>query len=430
MFKRKVLKFIAILTAVSCLSGCGSNITTGGDVPKQTKSTAPGMTGSGKEEGGSYDIAINTESLLSTNIGLVDSVSQAYHGENVMISGMSVNYALAMLANGAGPEALVAIEDFLGMDIASANEYYSAFLNRGKTDTRNKLIISNSFWTDETLDYDVWKSYTQLLEDTYHAEIREIPINAKGIKEVNKWADKATDGLVKNALSPNDLTEDTVSIIINAILLDGKWESPYRENQIRDAEFTLADGEQTTVKGMYSNEYFYYENEYATGFRKDYDEKEYYMIAVLPKEVGDFKMADLDIEGLIKSGKSTGELNAELSTMLPQTDFEVKYNLSEILKSTGLERIFDKNYNNFPGIYDNDKPEFRSYASAIIQNDRLIIDGEGTKAAAVTSIVVDNCDEAFVERNYLQVYLDRPFAILLMDGATDEPLFIAKIVHP
>ena len=92
--------------------------------------------------------------------------------------------------------------------------------------------------------------------------------------------------------------------------------------------------------------------------------------------------------------------------------------------------MFDANSNNFPGIFDTEDSNFRSYVSKIIQNDRLIIDEDGTKAAAVTSIMVDGCMAAFEEKQKLQVYLNRPFALLLMDGATDEPLFVAKIMNP
>ena len=346
-----------------------------------------------------------------------------------MISGISVNYALAMLANGASPEALTALEDFLGTDLEAANSYYSAFLNRAETDTQNKLIISNSFWVDDSLPYGIRDSYTNILKSTYQADISYIPMNESGINQVNAWAEQATDGMIKKALSPNDLTSDTSSILVNAILLDGKWKQSFTTDRTREVEFTLADGSTKTVQGMHSSESFYYENEYATGFRKDYEGNEFYMIAVLPKEEGDFTLSGLDLEGFIESGKSTSELNADLSIMLPKTDFEAKYNLTNILKAAGLEQIFDKTSNNFSGIYDNDAADFTSYASSVIQNDRLIIDEEGTKAAAVTSVMMATTT-SIRDTQHLMVYLNRPFAILLMDGTTDEPLFVAKIMNP
>ncbi|MBQ2803260.1 MAG: hypothetical protein IJF07_05100 [Lachnospiraceae bacterium] len=419
MLKKKFIQTLALLTSIACLTGCTQGTAQSTSSPD---STVP-ITVKG-------DIELDTSNLLATNIDLVDTISLSHPDSNVMISGMSLNYALAMLANGASLDALTAIEDYLGMDLETANSFYSEFLTRKGSPSQNKLVISNSFWTDDSLPYDIHKNYINILENTYQAEVAQIPMNDKGVKEVNNWVDKATDGLIQKALSPSDLTPETVSILINAILFDGKWETPFYVEDTREEEFTLVDGTKTVVEGMHSEEYFYYENEFATGFRKDYDEKEYYMIAILPKEEGDFSLAELAIEDLIASGKSTAQLNAELHIMLPKTDFETKYNLSNMLKQTSLEQLFDQGANNLPLIYDNDAPGFCSYASSIIQNDRLIIDESGTKAAAVTSVIVDNCIESIEQKDYLQVYLNRPFAILLMDGATDEPLFVAKIMNP
>lgn len=456
MFKKNVLKTIVMIAAVACLTGCALKQSNKMELPvntedksgteteeltEETEETAEEFTKEITEDATEeitkdsveedYSaIEIDKTKLLENNIALVDKVSEASPEDNVMISAMSVHYALTMLANGADEEVLAKIEEFLGSDLETANEFYSAFLNKENTDTKNKLVISNSFWTDETLSYDVRDSYIQLLENVYHAEVAEIPMDAKGIEQVNKWVDGATDGLISEALSPGDLTKETASILINAILLDGKWDTPFEVERTEEVEFTRADGTVTKVDGMYGMENFYYENEYATGFRKDYEQGEFYMIAILPKAEGDFVLEDLDIEGFIESGKSIFELNAKLEVMLPKIDFEAKYNLTDIIKGFGLERMFDKSYNNFPGIYDIDDPEFRSFASSVIQNDRLIIDEGGTKATAVTTIIVGNQLTSVRENLFLRVYLNRPFAVLLMDGKTDTPLFVAKIVNP
>lgn len=444
--KKKSLRMTAALLAViTGLVGCGTAPSGTGENVGDTGNTRTAESGGTPTEekpvSGEYPICydpapisgaieINTASLMSSTTDLVDNVSALYPGENVMLSGLSLNFALAMLSNGADKEALTALENYLGMDVETANAYYAEFMKREKSDTKNKLMISNAFWTNEQEPFKIRKEYTKTLKDTYLAKVEAIPMNEKGIKKVNKWADKATDGLIKKALSPNDLTADTQCIIMNALLFDGKWQSPFEADRTKDVEFTLADGTVKTVKGMHNEEYFYYENEYATGFRKEYQKGEYYMIAILPKTEGDFNLADLDVEGFIASGKSTSELNADLNIMLPKTDFEMKYDLTDLLKNAGLAQIFDANSNNFPGIFDTEDSNFRSYVSKIIQNDRLIIDEDGTKAAAVTSIMVDGCMAAFEEKQKLQVYLNRPFALLLMDGATDEPLFVAKIMNP
>lgn len=424
--KTKLMKTCLFLSFSLLLCSCGSkNVSltqqTSTEVSTEISTELPTVQNT--------DIKSDTSSLLQANISVVDNVSHENPGQNVMISGMSLNYALAMLSNGASPAATQALEHFLGMSVEEANELYGSYLNRKALSPENKLIISNSFWIKNDLGYEVRESFTSTLKNIYKADISKIPMNAEGIEQINQWADSATEGMIKKALSPNDINKDTVSILVNAILMDGKWATPFAAEDTHDVTFALTDGTTTTVSGMHSEEYIYYENEYATAFRKDYKNQEFYMVGILPKAEGEFDLSDLDIKGLLDSKKSTSELNAELHIMLPKVDFETKYELSNVLKSMGLEQIFDETSNNFSGVYDNNDPGFTSWASKIIQNDRLIIDETGTKAAAVTSIIMKANGCLPVEKQQLYVYLNRPFVVLIMDGTTDEPLFIAKIVH-
>lgn len=424
--KNKILPLILPLFLAMPLCGCGK---TAANIPAEP--TEPVSVNLETSPVHIEDVKIDLSGMLNKNISLVDILSCQKPSENVMISGLSLDYALAMLANGASPSAAASLEQFLGQSAAAANDTFGKFLNRAGTNSQNKLVISNSFWVKKGLPYGIKKDFSAVLENIYKAEISEIPMNESGINKINNWADRATDGMIKKALSPSDITEDTVSILVNAILLDGKWAVPFKAENTYDVDFTHTDSSTSSVSGMHSEEFFYYENEYATAFRKDYQNQEFYMVGILPKETGAFNLGDLDIGGLLESGKSTDELNADLHIMLPKVDFEMKYDLTDILKSMGLSQIFDVNTNNFSEIYDNTNPDFTSYASKIIQNDRLIIDETGTKAAAVTSIIMNEC-AAYVpeEKQQLYVYLNRPFVVLLMDGETDEPLFIAKIVNP
>lgn len=424
--KNKLMKTCLFLSFSLLLCGCGSkNVSptrqASTEVATEISTELPTVQNT--------DVKSDISGLLQTNISVVDNVSHENPGQNVMISGMSLNYALAMLSNGASPAATQELEHFLGMSVEEANELYGGYLNRKALSPENKLIISNSFWIKNDLEYEVRESFTSILKSIYKADVAKIPMDAEGIKQINEWAAFATDGMIKKALSPNDITRDTVSILINSILMDGKWATPFAAEDTHDVTFTLTDGTTTTVSGMHGEEYIYYENEHATAFRKDYKNREFYMVGILPKAEGEFDLSDLDIKGLLDSKKSTVEMNAELHIMLPRVDFETKYELSNVLRSMGLGQIFDVTSNNFSGVYDNDDPLFTSWASKIIQNDRLIIDETGTKAAAVTSIIMDTCTSLPVEKQQLYVYLNRPFVVLIMDGATDEPLFIAKIVH-
>lgn len=416
--KKRLKNLMVLGICAFCLTACKNS-----DMPIPDSTTAPVAVICGPSDEETFE----TPSLLATNIKIIDEIAKTANNQNIMFSGLSLNYALAMLHNGCSQPAATQLEKFLGSN-GIVNDYYKDYMNNHNKNTKNKLLISNSFWVNNNLKATLKPDFTSTLKKYYDADTIKIPMNKKGLDKVNNWISKATDGLVKHALSENDLTSDTVSILINAILMDSKWEKAFEKESTRECDFTMTDGTVKKIEGMHSEEYYYYENEFATAFRKNYDQSEFYFVGILPKNEGDFTLESLDIEGLLATKKSTSELNAILHIMLPKVDFEVKYELNNILTAMGVTQIFDENSHNFSGIYESNDPNFTSYVSKIIQNDRLIIDEDGTKAAAVTSIMVDNATCAIVEKEYLSIILDRPFVALIMDGETDEPLFVAKIM--
>ena len=71
-----------------------------------------------------------------------------------------------------------------------------------------------------------------------------------------------------------------------------------------------------------------------------------------------------------------------------------------------------------------------SYIDEVLHNVKLKVDEEGTKAAAVTSIISKNTCTAITEpKRIIEVNLDIPFVAIIIDTETDIPLFIAKITN-
>ena len=73
-------------------------------------------------------------------------------------------------------------------------------------------------------------------------------------------------------------------------------------------------------------------------------------------------------------------------------------------------------------------PDFSNMSSADLKADSILhkahieVDRKGTKAAAVTSmVVVPGC--APMEREYEEVCLDRPFVYAIMNNKTGLPVF-------
>ena len=94
-----------------------------------------------------------------------------------------------------------------------------------------------------------------------------------------------------------------------------------------------------------------------------------------------------------------------------------------------LSTAFDRERADFTGIgyTDNDLP---LYISLVRQKAVFIVDEEGTEAAAVTEVSMNEC--AAVQDPVLpqEVHFDHPFLYMILDKETDMPLFLGIMDDP
>ena len=90
-----------------------------------------------------------------------------------------------------------------------------------------------------------------------------------------------------------------------------------------------------------------------------------------------------------------------------------------------------EDYGTFAKEYLDANEEYRKRFEGYGQNGyqvRLELDENGTKAAAVTAIMMETCEAVMEPKQVKTVYLDRPFAFLIYDEANQQILFVGKVV--
>ena len=106
---------------------------------------------------------------------------------------------------------------------------------------------------------------------------------------------------------------------------------------------------------------------------------------------------------------------------MPAIDFTTSTLLEDILSKMGLADIFSDSAD-FSGL-----SETPAKVGSIIQKTNLQLDENGTKAAAVTALVMEKCALMPEEPEIIkEVTLDRPFAFLIYDEEHQEALFMGK----
>lgn len=362
---------------------------------------------------------INKTTALQNSVKMTDMLSAEASGKNIMFSPTSLNFALGMIAEGAKGETKEILDDYLGTNdfAAYAKEYLDKIKAYNTEDEsygyQSKVKIADAVWVDNGLT--LQEKFKNTVSDSFGAEVEAVDFSAaeKTCDVINSWCNKNTEGLIPKIITPDLINDNTGLCLTNSLYFESGWSGePWN---VSDTEESFGEKEKT--KYMTCTGDRYYENDKATAFGRDYANGLSF-IGILPNDEGDFNLEDLDIGGLLKSNPEYDEVDCKM----PKLNFETSTVLNDMLSSLGLGNLFSSNAD-FSGIADQNVN-----VDTILQKTKLELDENGTKAAAVTAVIME-CMSAAVENEPIikTVELTRPFAFLIYDRSNDEILFIGKV---
>ncbi len=342
----------------------------------------------------------------------------AKENENTLLSPLSVLSALAMTANGADGNTKKQLETAFGMTVEEINEYLLLYrrtlLNDKSTPT---LSPANAIWFQNDERLTVQPSFLQANADYFGATMYKAPFNKRTVGDINRWVRDNTNQMILELI--DELPQDTVMCLLNALAFDAEWEKPYEERQVREGSFTAADGTVCQADMMYSGEREFLNDGKATGFVKYYRDRKYAFAALLPNEtvsITDY-VASLTGDGLYNTLSSAKTM--QVHTAMPKFDTEYQTELSDVLREMGVTDAFDENTADFSKL--GSFAGGNLYIGRVVHKTRMSVNELGTKAGAATAVLMD-AGSAIVE--YREVILDRPFVYVLFDCETKLPIFL------
>ena len=216
----------------------------------------------------------------------------------------------------------------------------------------------------------------------------------------------------------DDLPPQTQLILLNALLFEADWQTPYAEDQVRDASFTALDGTTQSVSMMYGSDGFYLEDDGAVGFLKYYKDRNFAFVAILPDEPVTQYARSLDAErfsALLRSAQRPDLL----TTGLPKFFMDWRDSLVQPLQALGVRDAFTSAAD-FGGV----TRTAPLHISEVRQICRIEVAEQGTRAAAITVVAEPGSPAAETSRT---VILDRPFVYAIIDCQTNLPLFLGTV---
>lgn len=336
-------------------------------------------------------------------------------GKSSTVSPLSVIYALAMTFTGAEGETLSQfLRAFDGKGDIDADKigaclaYIASGLYRDKTAYTD---IANSIWVKDAPDVKLNDGFAEKNRRYYQSDIYAAPFDDSTLEAINGWVSANTDGMIKDILE--ELSEDAVACLVNAVLFDAKWVESYGKTGKR--EFTKADGSTVTVEMMYSDEDTFIRTKTASGFKKYYSGYGYAFIAVLPDGTLEDYLETFDGDEL--AAILSSERSAQVSTGMPAFETEQSSDLIPVLQKMGITDAFT-GAADFSGMFEG----LDVFISQVVHKARVEVTAEGTKAAAATA--VEMTKGAYMPGEKETVILDRPFLYMIIDTDTNTPMFI------
>lgn len=346
--------------------------------------------------------------------------------ENVVISPLSAYLALAMTANGARGDTLAEFEKTLGGDlnIEEINLFSRALINRLTQEAGStKLSIADSIWVDKdsfTADND----FLQKVVDYFGAQVFASDLQAKGtVKDVNRWIDDNTNGLIKEMLS--DISPDTVMLLINTLYMKAKWDKEFDAFNSYTGTFTKADGSTVNTEYMSkSASQKYIKTDGVEGVILPYDDGRLGFVALRSadgKTASDAFSSVSNIKALIDSAYDT-----DVRLRLPKFKAEYNLTMNDILKSAGINLAFDDKKADLSGLGSASIGSL--YISDVIQKVAIDVNEIGTEAAAAT--VIDIRTTSGIVENGVLLDFNSPFIYMIVDLESGVPLFMGILNDP
>lgn len=339
----------------------------------------------------------------------------------LMVSPLSMIYALGMVNNGAGGNTSRQICEVTGFTggTDSINAFCHKIINEfARIDSTTTMSIANAAIINKRLN--IKGSFIDALKNNYDAMAEICNFNKKSAaNKVNAWCAEKTDGMIDNMT--DDIRPDDAAIIANAIYFKGLWKNKFYKDDTKKDKFKAADGTVKEVDMMQKTRWEKYsENETFSAVSMRYGNGHYSMQIILPKEgksISDVietinKKEWKNIVDNMESGK--------INMMMPRFSIEYAQELKGMFTDMGADDMFNRKKADMSKLC-----ESNAWISSIIHKAKIEVDEEGTKAAAATGAVTIGAFD-IEKAQTIKFKADRPFLFVITERNTGMICFIGQ----
>ncbi|KAK1407529.1 hypothetical protein QVD17_39145 [Tagetes erecta] len=371
-------------------------------------------------------------------------LSNKFPNSNVVFSPLSIHVVLSILAAGCkGPTQDQLLRFLKANTAADLNSLYSwlvpLIFADGNPNGGPRLSAANGVWVDKTLS--LKPSFKQVLDNAYKAACKQVDFrnNADAVaNEVNLWAEKHTNGVIKHVLSANAINNSLTRLIFaNAVYFKGAWSQKFYKEETKKFDFHLVNGSKVRVPFMTSMEKQFVDQ--YDGFKvlglpyfQGQDKRQFTAYIFLPH-------AKDGLRSLVKRISSTPDfIDCHIPCqkidirkfLIPKFKISIGFEASDVLMKLGLILPFTS-AGDTTEMFDLRAGHEPIKVLSIHHKSFVEVNEEGTEAAAVSVVSMGHMSSRrIVKNNYVDFVADHPFLFVIREDVTGVVLFMGQVTDP
>ncbi|XP_058781216.1 serpin-ZX-like [Vicia villosa] len=378
------------------------------------------------------------ESITKVSMTMANHLfsKQEYKETNIVFSPLSIHAVLSMIAAGSKGSTKHQLLEFLQSESRKqlkslSSQLVNSVLSDASPAGGPRVSFVNGVWVQQSLSFR--RSFKKVAATCFKANIASVDFSkdAEVTNELNLWAEKETNGLIKELLPTGSVNSSTRLVFANALYFKGAWSDKFDASLTKDDDFHLLNDSTVKVPFMRS-----YKKQFIQAYdsfkilRLPYaqgeDKREFSMYIFLPdakdglsalveklaseSELLDDKLRDLKYGVVVKVGYFR----------IPRFKISFELEAGKILKELGLVLPF------CPGGFNKmvDSCENLSVTN-IFHKSFIEVNEEGTEAAAATFARM-----AMGISPPINFVANHPFLYLIREDLTGTVIFVGQVLNP
>jgi serpin B len=348
--------------------------------------------------------------------------------QNLFFSPFSIFTALSMTATGARGETLDQLVKVLHLPVDGEARPAAGDLGRfyAASDRPFTLATANALWGQSGLAWD--DSFRAALAERFGAGFEEADFQGRPDEErqrINAWVAARTEGRIGTLLPPGAVSELTRLCLASAIFFKGDWAEPFDVAATSPQPFRRADGVTAEVPLMHRRgRYDHARLDGGQLVAIPYRGQDLEMVVLLPEAAEGLTAIEdrLTAEALLAWRR--GAERVEVDLWLPRFRLDHGFDPVSHLEALGITDLFKVGTADLSGMTTTE----RLSVSRVLHKAFVIIDEEGTEAAAATAVIANA--PAPPPPKPVEFRADRPFLFLIRDAHHDTILFLGRFTGP